>query len=222
MRADVSLERPETRGPSRPLAVTVTLLTTAALIGGFIAFGTNNPSELPVYWDAPAFALVDQNGDTLRTTDLAGTVWVASFIFTHCTDICPLISYQMSLLRDSLKTGGLLGKRVRLVSVTVDPARDTPEVLRAYAEKFGGSPPGEWAFLTGDPPQEVQRMIEQGFHLTARALPAGPADTVAGYQVMHSPRLVLVDPEGRVRGTYEATEPEAMDRLVADLRLLLE
>lgn len=205
-----------------PRGVTLALVTVAALGGGFLAYDRLERSELPVYWDAPAFALVDQNGDTLRTTDLAGTVWVASFIFTHCTDICPLISYQMSLLRDSLKTGGLLGKRVRLVSVTVDPARDTPEVLRAYAEKFDGSPPGEWAFLTGDPPQEVQRMIEQGFHLTARALPAGPADTVAGYQVMHSPRLVLVDREGRVRGTYEATEPEAMDRLVADLRLLLE
>jgi protein SCO1/2 len=204
--------------------VAVAGLTAAglALLAGFVAWRATRPPPLPVYWPAPEFALVDQGGDTLRSADLRGRVWLASFIFTHCTDFCPRITHEMARLRDSLKAGGLLGGRVRLVSFSVDPARDTPDTLRAYAARFGTSPPGEWAFLTGTPPERVQRMIEEGFKLTARPVPAGPADTVAGYQVMHSPRIVLVDREGRVRGTYNVTEFEAMQRLGADLRRLLE
>ncbi|MGH7702046.1 MAG: SCO family protein [Gemmatimonadales bacterium] len=198
------------------------LLSTAALVAGFLAFRAGKPPELPVYWHAPEFALVDQDGDTLRSSDLAGTVWVASFVFTHCTDICPRVTREMARLRDSLQADRLLGQQVRLVSFSVDPARDTPEVLREYAGRYGGSPAREWAFLTGDPPEMVQRLIEQGFHLAATPLPAGPADTVAGYQVMHSVRVELVDRTGQVRGTYQATEPEAMEKLAADLRRLLE
>jgi len=198
------------------------LLAVAVLVGGFVAFRALHPPELPVYWDAPEFALVDQDGDTLRSSDLSGTIWVASFVFTHCTDICPRITREMARLRDSLRADRLLGQRVKLVSFSVDPARDTPGVLREYAGRFGGSPPGEWAFLTGDPPEMVQRIIEQGFHLAATPLPAGPADTIAGYQVMHSVRVELVDRTGQVRGTYSATESEAMERLAADLRRLVE
>jgi protein SCO1/2 len=181
--------------------------------------------ELPVYWTAPEFSLVDQAGDTVRTEDLRGTPWVASFVFTNCTSICPLITQKMAGLRDSLEAEGLLGEEVRLVSFTVDPARDTPEVLREYAGKFGGSPPDDWAFLTGEPPEAVRRMIQEGFKLTASAPPeADDAQHAAhaDYQVSHSPRVVLVDAAGQVRGTYDTTEPDAMERLGADLRALLQ
>ena len=105
--------------------------------------------------------------------------------------------------------------------VSVDPARDTPEVLRSYAAKFGGSPAPDWAFLTGSPSERVLRMIEEGFHLTARPMPAGPGDTIGGYQVMHAIRIALIDQGGRVRGTYQATDFEAMETLRADLRRLV-
>lgn len=177
-----------------------------ALLGGFVVWRATRPAPLPVYWLAPEFALVDQDGDTLRTRDFRGRVWLASFIFTHCADFCPRVTQEMARLRDSLRAQGLLGRKVRLVSFSVDPARDTPQVLRAYAAKFGASPASEWAFLTGTPPERVLRMIEEGLHLTARLMPAGPADTVAGYQVMHSIRIALIDQQGRVRGTYQATE----------------
>jgi protein SCO1/2 len=203
--------------------VRVAGLTAAALalLAGFLVWRATRPPPLPVYWPAPAFALIDQDGDTLRRADLRGKVWLASFIFTHCTDFCPRVTQEMARLRDSLRAQGMLGRTVRLVSFSVDPARDTPDVLRAYAAKFGGSPAPEWAFLTGSPPEPVLRMIEEGFHLTARLMPAGPAHAIAGYQVMHSGRIALIDRRGRVRGTYQATESAALESLRADVRRLV-
>ena len=216
-----SLDRRPTGAAARSLVAGLTAVT-LALLGGFVAWRVTRPPRPPVYWPAPEFALVDQDGDTLRDVDLQGRVWLASFIFTHCTDFCPRVTQEMARLRDWLRAQGLLGRKVRLVSFSVDPARDTPEVLRAYAAQFGGSPAPDWAFLTGTPPSRVLRMIEQGFHLTARPMPAGPADTIAGYQVMHAVRIALVDGQGQVRGTYQATEAEAMETLRADLRSLVK
>jgi protein SCO1/2 len=209
------------KGARAQVAVAGLTAAALALLGGFVVWRATRPLPLPVYWPAPEFALVDQDGDTVRRADLEGKVWLASFIFSHCTDFCPRVTQEMARLRDSLRAQGLLGRKVRLVSFSVDPARDGPEVLRTYAAKFGASPAPEWAFLTGTPPERVLRMIEEGFHLTARLMPAGPADTIAGYQVMHSVRIALIDRQGRVRGTYQATETAAMETLWADLRRLI-
>lgn len=210
------------KGARAQVAVAGLTAAVLALLGGFVVWRATRPLPLPVYWLAPEFALVDQEGDTVRRADLSEKVWLASFIFTHCTDFCPRVTQEMARLRDSLRTQGLLGRTVRLVSFSVDPARDTPNVLRAYAANFGASPASEWAFLMGTPPEPVLRMIEEGFHLTAPVMPAGPADTVSGYQMMHSLRVALIDQQGRVRGTYQATEFEAMEALRADLRRLIK
>ena len=183
--------------------------------------GCSGPEpDLPVYWEAPEFTLLDQLGDTVRTADLRGTPWVASFVFTGCTSVCPLITEKMAGLRDSLAAEGRLGSEVRLVSFSVDPARDTPGVLRDYAADVGGSPPQEWAFLTGSPPEAVRSMVQEGFKLTAVA-PPGHEHAGGDYQVMHSPRVLLVDAEGLVRGLYETTEPDSMEQLGRDLHVLL-
>ena len=205
----------------RFLAATVVALSVGALaLFGWSVLGAGEREDFPVLWEAPDFALVDQTGDTLRSGELDGTAWVAHFFFTNCAGICPLTTARMRGLRDSLAVDGLLGEQVRLVSISVDPARDTPPVLREYAALFGGSPPSEWAFLTGSSPEAIQRLLQEGFKVTATP-PVPPADTAANYQVNHSPRLELVDPEGRVRATYDATEPDAIRRLLADLRALV-
>lgn len=199
------------------------------VVGGLVSIpaasgGCTGASDaLPEYWAAPDFALVDQLGDTVRTSDLRGKIWVASFIFTNCTGVCPLISARMATLRDRLRNEGLLGESVRLVSITVDPERDTPAVLREYAARYGGSPPTEWAFLTGRPPDAIRRMIQEGFHLTAVAPDEARATTDtadANYQVQHSPRGLLIDAEGVVRRTYTSTETDAIDRIMADIAAL--
>ena len=173
---------------------------------------------LPVYWAAPSFELVDQAGDTVRTADLRGSAWLASFVFTNCLDVCPAISAQMARAATRLRSDGLLGTRARLVSFTVDPERDTPDVLRDYAARFGARPPAEWAFLTGIPGDSMRAMIQQGFRLSAM-MPDAPDPM---YQVMHSPRVLLVDPAGDVRGVYDATDPAAVDSALTDLRGLVE
>lgn len=201
--------------------LTLVVLVSAGAAIGTWSLVTARRAELPVYWEAPEFTLVNQLGDTVRTRDLRGTVWVASFIFTNCTGVCPLITAKMALLRDSLDSTGLLGGEVRLVSVSVDPARDTPDVLRRYAERFGGSPPAQWAFLTGTPPEAVRRLIQQGFHVSA-VFDEAQADPAANYQVQHTPRIMLVDREGQVRGTYDATDADALHRVRGDLGALVE
>lgn len=195
----------------------------AVLAGGIFALRGNGSAALPIYWEAPAFALVDQRGDSLQAADLRGTVWAVSFIFTNCKGVCPLISAKLARVRDTLAADGLLGSDARLISITVDPDRDTPEVLREYAAHFGGSPPSEWAFLTGSPPEAVRRMIQEGFRVTAVDPSAAvPADRSADYQVQHSPRLMVVDPRGRIRGTYDATDGGVVERVAADIRALVE
>lgn len=182
--------------------------------------------DLPDYGAAPSFTLLDQRGDTLRAADLRGSAWLASFVFTNCDDVCGLVTTRMARLRDSLRVEGLLGSGVRLLSITVDPARDTPEVLRAYAARYGDSPPSEWGFLTGSPPEEVRRVVQDGFHVTAMVPREVDHDHASGqtadYQVTHAPRAVLVDAEGRMRATYDVTEPDAVGRALSDLRLLVD
>lgn len=203
-------------------ALTAVTGTAGLAVAAWNSVGGSRRAELPVYWPAPAFALVDQEGDTVRTRDLHGTVWVLSFVFTNCTGVCPLITSKMARLRDSLATAGLLGTDVRLVSITVDPARDTPPVLRRFAKRFGGSPPTQWAFVTGKPPEAVRRVIEDGFRVTAVLDTTDAPDPATNYQVQHSPRIMLVDREGRIRGTYSAIEPDALDRVMSDLGTLVE
>lgn len=188
---------------------------------GLLACGSP-AAELPVYWPVPEFALIDQRGDTLRSSELEGSVWIASFVFTNCTGVCPAITAKMARLRDALDASGAAGEQVRLVSITVDPARDTPEVLSRYAERFGGSPPTRWAFLTGESPEEVRRLIQEGFRLSAVLDTTMAGHEHANYQVQHTPRVVLVDRDGMVRGTYTATDPAAYDQLLADVQAVMD
>jgi cytochrome oxidase Cu insertion factor (SCO1/SenC/PrrC family) len=177
----------------------------------------NGGSGLPLYWDAPAFELVNQEGDTVRNGDLAGRVWIASFIFTNCTDICPVISTRLAQVRNALAADGTLGDDVRLVSISVDPARDTPAVLLDYSKRFGGSPAAEWAFLTGSPPEAVRALIQEGFKVTA----LDPTmDHGMPYQIDHSPRILVIDREGRVRGAHDVNEGDIVERLLSDAREL--
>lgn len=215
------------------------LVTGVAVTASVATIGRNDdrPALLPSYWPAPEFALVDQMGAPVVTADLRGTAWVASFVFTSCADVCPAISARMARLSDDLRREGLLGERVRLVSFTVDPERDTPPVLFDYARRFGGLPPADWAFLTGPDGDALRSMIQEGFHLTAMTMGAdsaehashdaddapGPGAAAAlDYQVAHSPRLLLIDRSGVVRGIYDAFDDEAMGRVLPHARRLLE
>jgi protein SCO1/2/putative membrane protein len=168
----------------RRLAVCLTLL--------FLLSPTAQADDLGAVQD---FSLTERSGRTVTRQDLLGKVWVASFIFTRCGSSCPQISATMERLQQ--QTAGR--RDVLLVSFTVDPDHDTPEVLRRYADSFHADP-DRWLFLTGDRPT-IYGLIQSSFHLAVYQNEG--EERQAGNEVTHSSRLALVDQQGRIRWYFE-------------------
>jgi protein SCO1/2 len=164
-------------------------------------------SSLPEYSAVPDFTLTERSGRQVTRQDLAEHVWIADFIFTRCSGICPAMSSKMKKLQDELP------KEIRLVSFGIDPEYDTPEVLTDYAKRYEADPE-RWLFLTGDAPA-MQRLSVEGFKLAL-----DPTSGTEAEPILHSSRFVLVDRKGQIRGYYGAEDPEALDRLAADARKL--
>ena len=160
------------------------------------------------YGTVPHFQLVNQNGRPFDSAQLAGKIWIADFIYTTCPGPCPMISTRMSELQKPLEKTD-----VHLVSFSVDPEKDTPDVLRGYAEKLQAEPK-RWDFLTG-PKSAIYKLSHDGFKLAV-----SDGSDEAGIPV-HSTRMVLVDRHGEIRGYYEATEADAVTKLLADTSHLL-
>jgi len=167
---------------------------------------------LKVYGTVPEFSLIERRGHQIRLSDLKDKIWVVNFIYTNCQDTCPVQSAQMKLIQEGFATE----KDLRLVSITVDPDRDTPKVLTEYAKRFGASP-DRWLFLTGER-EQLYRLAQEGFRLSA--VPVS-RDGDASSIVAHSSRFVLVDSEARIRGYYPGTDADAVVRLRRDIKALL-
>ena len=164
--------------------------------------------SISAYGTVPVFQLTNQNGQPFGTAQLSGKIWIADFIYTTCPGPCPMISGRMSELQKPLdKTD------VHLISFSVDPEKDTPEVLRGYADKSQAEP-GRWDFLTGAK-SAIYKLSHDGFKLAV-----SDGSDAQGIPV-HSTRMVLVDRHGQIRGYYDATEPEAITKLLADTNHLL-
>ena len=160
------------------------------------------------YGTVPPFQLVNQNGQPFGSSQLAGKIWIADFVYTSCPGPCPIISSRMSELQKPLERTD-----VHLVSFSVDPERDTPDVLRGYAEKLQADPK-RWDFLTGSK-STVYKLSHEGFKLAV-----SDGSDAEGIPV-HSTRMVLVDRHGEIRGYYDATEADAVTKLLADASHLL-
>lgn len=173
------------------------------------AGGSSGPPP-PVISALPEFVLTERSGTLVTRDELAGSPWVADFIFTRCKVYCPRLTARMKELAERLPESA----GVKLVSFTVDPDHDTPEVLSAYAERHGLSHRHEWLFLTG-PRETIWSLIRHGFLLPVEEAPGNP-----DMPILHSNRFVLVDGEGRTRGAYDAFEADALDRLLADLEAM--
>lgn len=158
---------------------------------------------LPIYGQVPEFVLTAQTGQLFESRTLDGKIWVADFMFTSCLGPCPRMSAQMRWV--GRQVADL--PQVRLVSFTVDPAHDTPEVLAAYAQKFPVEA-GRWFFLTGAQPT-LQQLDRYAFKL-------GDLDG----SLVHSTRFVLVDQRGRIRGYYRTDEENGLKPLIGDIRRL--
>ena len=182
-----------------------------------LTHGTNDerPLEgLQRFGAAPEFAFAERSGREVRLADLLEKVWVLDFIYTNCPDTCPLQTAQMKSLQDEFAPE----KDLRLVSITVDPARDTSAALSEYAARFKADSE-RWLFLTGDK-EAIYNLAQEGFHLAVAELPQQSRELSAATHA-HSPRFVLIDRKGEIRGYYQAMDKQAVVRLRRDLKNLL-
>lgn len=198
------------------------LIGCLALMPGAVGFAQDSPSFtiLSLSVDKPAkprtvpeFSLVDGSGKKVTLSRLRGKVWIADFIYTSCTDTCPLQTADMARLQDRWRNESDL----ELVSFSVDPARDTPQVLSRYARQFKADPQ-RWLFLTGDR-SEIVRVIEDGFRLAMAPVSSANRSSEV---IVHSPRFVLVDRQGQIRGYYDNRDLKALERLNEDVAKLLK
>ena len=169
-----------------------------------------------IYGEVPPFELVDQSGKTFSSEKLKGRVWAVGFIFTRCPSICPVLT---ALMKEVETKSTELGTDFQLVSFSVDPSYDTPEVLQAYAEKHGANLE-RWTFLTGEP-GDVEKTIVEGLKISM-GRSSVEEDIVDVDAVFHGTKALLIDQEMKIRGYYSLEdrgsfgEPSAVEKMVAD------
>ena len=176
-----------------PIIMGLILAAFMAIGGALVIYQANQSrSAIPELWPVPDFEFTERGGQQFGLTDMKGEINVVDFIFTNCEYVCPVMSARMAELYRYYSEYDF----VRFVSISVDPARDTLETLRAYAESWGVDD-DRWVFLRA-PIEDVARLCEDGFKLPAQDLPGG-----------HSNRFVLVDQNGVIRSYHDSfSEPE--------------
>ncbi|EGA90097.1 electron transport protein SCO1/SenC [Planococcus donghaensis MPA1U2] len=175
-----------------------------------IFLGACSPSiEDPLEWEIEDFTFTNQNNKEFGLADLEGKVWLADFVFTNCTTVCLPMMSNMTSLQEQLKEQGL---DVQIVSFSVDPLFDKPEVLKSYAENYGADL-STWNMLTGYTPQEIDDFAMDNFHTLARK----PENDD---QVIHGTYFYLVNQEGVIMKSYEGLNPP-VEEILADAEILL-
>ncbi|MDN4165170.1 SCO family protein [Cytophagales bacterium LB-30] len=205
----------------------ITILAIPVLIFLFLKFFGSNKFEIPVYYTQgvessftecnfgkeqhviPPFNLLAHTGASITESHLDGNITVVDFFFTTCPSICPIMSTSLTRVQDAFEDKG-----VQLVSFSVDPENDSIEALQAYAKRFDAKP-DMWTFVTGSKP-DIYRLARCGFILPVIDGDGSPEDFI------HSDKLILIDKQRRIRGYYSGTDTEDVDRLIVELKILLE
>lgn len=177
------------------------------------------PPPLPVYYQVPEFNLTNEFNKSFGSKDLKGKFYIANFMFTSCPTTCPALMEKMDLVQKRIRG---LGTKAAIVTFTVDPETDTPEVLFKFARKRHSNP-FVWNYLTGTR-ADLEKIVINGFKV-----PMGEkesitkkleTETVTLMDIAHTEKLVLVDDKGQIRGYY-GTERVEMDKMMIDLGLLV-
>jgi protein SCO1/2 len=164
-----------------------------------------------VFHRIATFAFVNQVGDTISNVDVADKIYVADFFFTSCPTICPIMKKEMLRVYEKYKDQ----PNFMILSHSIDPTHDTHPVLKDYAEKLGVEDASTWNFLTGE--QEKIYEIGQTSYLTTAM-----ADQQEPGGFLHSGAFLLIDGKGRIRGVYDGTKSDQVDRLITDIPKLLK
>lgn len=165
--------------------------------------------EDPLNWEIEEFTFTNQDNEDFGLKDLEGKVWLADFVFTNCTTVCLPMMSNMTDLQSQLEAEGL---DIEIVSFSVDPATDTPEVLKSYAENYGADL-SSWNLLTGYSPQDIDAFAMENFKAIARK----PENDD---QVVHGTSFYLVDKNGVIMTDYNGVNPP-VDEIIKDAEILL-
>jgi protein SCO1/2 len=158
----------------------------------------------------PDFKLMDQDSNWVTPESFAGKVYVADFFFTSCPTICPQMKKEMLRVYEAYQGNDQVG----IISHTIDPVYDTIPLLKDFAERLGVSAP-KWHFVTGDK-EEIYKLGQTGYMVTAME----DENEAGGY--IHSGAFLLVDKDKHIRGVYDGTQSEDVDKLINDIALLLK
>ncbi len=156
------------------------------------------------------FKLLNQNGETITSNNFKGKIYVADFFFTRCTTICPVMTSNMKTVQDAF----LNNDQVMFLSHSVTPDIDSVSVLRAYADKKGVID-GKWHITTGDK-KHIYELARKSYFAVLEEGDGGLQDFV------HTEIFTLVDKDKQIRGNYDGTDKEDIQRLIADIKILLK
>jgi cytochrome oxidase Cu insertion factor (SCO1/SenC/PrrC family) len=197
----------------------VGVLIASVLAGGLCLACQPAQPPMDVFGTTPAFQLTDQSGATFDSQSLLGRVTLLDFIYTDCTDACPMLSATFQEAQRKLAAANLLGSKIMLVSLSVDPQHDTPTVLAEYGQQFKADS-SSWKMLTGDWDQVYD--VVTGFKVASRPpRPAVDAPAPSGTELTHTTAVVLIDSRQQVRAYLDGTDMSA-DELIAAARRLIK
>ena len=162
-----------------------------------------------VFHQIPPFNLTSQTGEEVSNKTFENSVYVADFFYTKCPNVCPKMSSQLTRVQDAFENDS----NVKILSYSIDPEFDTVQVLNDYAAMYGAKE-GKWYFATG-PKKEIYDLARHGYYVSATTGTGGEED------FLHSEKFVLVDKDRHIRGYYNGTDPEEVDRLILEIKILL-
>jgi protein SCO1/2 len=214
----VSLTKSPRNGSIVSAAYRVRLAAGALAVGACLALAACQAAvPLEDYGPAPSYQLTDQTGAAFSSSDIGDRVALVDFIYTRCTDVCPTISPKLQEIQRKVQQDQWLNGRVLLVTMSVDPMHDTPDVMAAYGQQFQADP-ARWKMLTGD--WDAVYATLEGFKVAVR-MPRPPVDQPApgGTELSHTSRVALVDRQGNVRAYFDGVD-DSPDEMLAAIRQL--
>lgn len=185
------------------------LLILIILLSILLLAGCSQGIEDPLEWEIEDFNFINQANEEVGLADLKGEVWLADFIFTNCTTVCLPMTSNMVDLQNQFKEQGL---DVKIISFSVDPTVDSPEILKSYAENYGADF-ASWNLLTGYSPEKIDAFAMDNFKTIARK----PENDD---QVLHGTSFFLIDKNGVIMKSYDGINPP-VEEILSDAEILL-
>jgi protein SCO1 len=179
-------------------------------------FACDSQKKLPFLGEGehriPDFAFTNQDGKSITQADFKNKIYVADFFFTSCPTMCPVMNRNLLTVQEAFKNN----PEIAFLSHSIDPRHDSVPVLKEYAERLGADT-RQWQFVTGKQ-TDIYRIAKEGYLLTTEKDTISPEKS-GGF--LHSGALVLIDKYQRIRGMYDGTQKEAVQKLIADIPVLL-